>query len=115
MESRFRAAAVQLQRAELAYRVGANEDPVLPGRKPAEDAGLHGFPAWETQIRFHAGEGVGGEARALFHRDAHLFVPVEIVGREGNEGPFGGKLGVERLSPARARRADWVGLAAQMR
>src|SRR5258708_26465392 len=105
MESRFRAAAVQLQRAELAYRVGANEDPVLPGRKPAEDAGLHGFPAWETQIRFHAGEGVGGEARAPFVFHSPPFLPPPVAWGARDRGPLRGTLAAAGLPPARARPA----------
>src|SRR3984957_3907497 len=56
------AGAVAPQRAVFADRVGALEDPVLPGRQPREDFRFHGLGANEAQIRFHAGEAVGGKA-----------------------------------------------------
>src|SRR5665647_503673 len=38
--------------------VGPEEDPVLPGREPAEDLGLHGLRAHEAVVGLHAGQGV---------------------------------------------------------
>src|SRR5207247_7626200 len=99
--------------AVLANRVGASENPVLPSGKPAEDARLHAFLAREAEIRFHAGERVGREARALLDRDAHLLVPVEIVGREGDQAQFGGALGVELPADALARCLDRLRSAAE--
>src|ERR1043165_7624406 len=41
--------AVQGERAVLAGRVGAGEDPVLPGRQPPNDLGLEGLGANEPE------------------------------------------------------------------
>src|SRR6266700_2880365 len=87
VEFGFRAAAVHFQRAVLAHRVWADEDPVLPG----------------------------GEPGPLLDRDAHLLVPIEIVGREGDQAQFGGGLGAELLADARACRVDRFRFAAEMR
>src|SRR5262249_43343895 len=48
--------AVQGERAVLARRVGAGEDPVLPGRQAAEDLGLERLGADEAQRLLHAGQ-----------------------------------------------------------
>src|SRR5512132_83182 len=60
-------ASVEGEGALLPHRVGALEDPVLPGGQPAEDLGLHGLGAGEAEVRLHAGERVGGDARPLLH------------------------------------------------
>src|SRR5205814_811852 len=115
IESRLRSAAVHLQRAMLAHRVRPGENPVLPGAESAEDARLHAFPAREAEIRFHTGERIGREARALLDRDAHFIVPIEIVGREGDQAEFGSEFRVELLADALARRLDRFRLAGEMR
>src|SRR6202043_433174 len=61
IEPRLLAASIAPQRAVLADRVGALEDPVLPGGQPGEDFRFHGFGTDEAQIGFHAGEAVRRE------------------------------------------------------
>ncbi len=56
VEFGFGAAAVHLQGALLADRIGAIEDPVLPGGQPPEDARLHAFGHRKSQARFQAGQ-----------------------------------------------------------
>src|SRR5215203_1952896 len=70
------AAAVELERALAADRVGALEDPVLPGAEAAENLGLHRLRPGEAQICFHAGQRVRRETRALLEHDPQLVVPV---------------------------------------
>src|SRR5215510_15111349 len=84
-ELRLAAGPEHLQRALLADRIRSVEDPVLPRRQSAEDARLHRLDATETQIGLHARQGVGRQAGALFDRDAHFLVPIEIVGRKGHK------------------------------
>src|SRR5882762_9627899 len=79
------AGAVATQRALFADGVGALEDPVLPGGEPGKDFRFHRLRPAEAQIRFQAGEAVGGEARALFKEDADFVLPVDVVEREGDE------------------------------
>src|SRR5262249_51698750 len=76
--TRLLAGAVAFQRALVADRVRALEDPVLPGGEPGEDLRLHRFRPAEAQVRFHRGERVGGEARALLEKDADLVLPVDV-------------------------------------
>src|SRR5436853_5997643 len=71
--------AVEGQSALVADGVGALEDPVLPGGEAAENFRLERFGAGEAQRRFHAGERVGREARALLEGEANLVVPVDLV------------------------------------
>ena len=52
---RLLAGAVAAQRAVFTDRVGALEDPVLPGGESSEDAGLRRFRAGEAQIGFKPG------------------------------------------------------------
>src|SRR5947209_1341093 len=88
VELRLLAGAVAAQRAVFADRVGALEDPVLPRREAREDFRFHGLWPDEAQIRFHAGEAVGREGRALLQEHPHLVVPVDVVEREGDEAEF---------------------------
>src|SRR5712691_6321103 len=99
VEGRLHAAAVELERALRADRVGALEDPVLPSGEPAEDLRLHGFWPGEAQVGFHAGQRVGREARALLQHDSELVVPVVGLDRAGDEAE---RVGFVRLE----RRAD---------
>src|SRR5690348_10108292 len=85
VELLLHAGAVAAQRALLADRIGALEDPVLPGREAGEDFRFHGLGTDEAEICFHAGETVGRERRALLQEYAHLVVPVDVVEREGDE------------------------------
>src|SRR5262245_66486002 len=55
IEGRLLAGAVALERTLLADRVGALEDPVLPGGQPREDLRFHGLGAGEAQIGFEPG------------------------------------------------------------
>src|ERR1039457_3823406 len=59
--------------------VGALEDPVLPGREPAEDLRFGGLRAGEPEVGLHAGQGVGREAGALLDDQAYLVGPVQRV------------------------------------
>src|SRR6476661_580838 len=115
VEFRLLAAAVAAQRAFLADRVGALEDPVLPGGQAREDLRFHRLRADEAQARFHAGETVGREARALLQKDANLVVPVDVVEREGDEAELFRLLGVERGTEGGlgARHIGRIGLEAR--
>src|SRR5690349_16789619 len=115
VELRLRAASVYLERAMLADRVGSAEDPVLPRAQPAVYARFHALLAGKAEIRFHAGERIGREARALLERDAHLVVPIELVRREGDQAQGRGRRSIEILPDAGSRRFDGLCLAAVMR
>src|SRR5438132_5603930 len=80
IERWFLTGAVAFERAFLADRVGALEDPVLPGSEAGKDFRFHGLGTCETQVGFETGEAVGREARALFKEHAHL-VPVDVIKR----------------------------------
>src|ERR1700747_395262 len=71
--------AIDLERAVRSDGVGANEDPVLPGGKTAEDAGFEGFRVAEAKIGFEAGECVGRERSAGLDGLAKFVFPVKIV------------------------------------
>jgi len=81
VEPGFAAGPEYLERARLTHRIRPGEDPVLPGRQAPEDAGLQRLGAAEAQIRFHRGQRVGRQARALLQRDADFVIPVELIGR----------------------------------
>src|SRR5256885_10905251 len=81
VELRLSAGSVHLQCALLADGVRPLEDPVLPRSEATKDARQHRLGAGEAQARFHAGKGVGREARALLDGEADLLVPVDVVGR----------------------------------
>src|SRR5947209_11463828 len=97
MEPRPCAAAVALQRALLTGRVRTRKNPVLPSRKPAEYLGRDSLGAGEAQIRLHPGQRVRRQARALLESEADFVVPVELVGREGDQTVFERGVAVERL------------------
>ena len=88
--------------------VGPVEDPVLPGGQPAEDLGLHRLRAGEAVVRLQAGQRVRAEAGALLERDAHLLVPVDVVGGEGDQAELGRVLGVQRLARPLLDRGERV-------
>src|SRR6478672_4561479 len=111
IELGLHAAAVALQRALGTGRVGALEDPVLPGREPAEDARLHRLRTGEAQVRLHAGEAVGGEGGALLQEDAHLIGPVDMVERSSDEAEALARLRLERFSDLGLSRLYAGGLA----
>src|SRR4030095_11637910 len=71
-------APVEREGAALAHRVRSLENPVLPGREPAEYLGLERLGAGEAQARLHARQRVGREARALLDREPDLVLPVEV-------------------------------------
>src|SRR5215468_7956695 len=85
IEHRLLAGAVALERPLLADRVGALEDPVLPGGEAGEDFRFHGLGPAEAQIGFEPGEPIGREARALLQEHADLVLPVDVVERESDE------------------------------
>src|SRR5882762_7726690 len=70
------ASSVDLERAVGAYRVGANENPVLPRGETAEDAGFQRFVSAEAEIGFEAGEGVGRLCGAGLDGLAEFVFPV---------------------------------------
>src|SRR5215212_7537089 len=79
---RLRWLAVVGQRAFLADRVRALEDPVLPGGQAAINLCVHRFRTSETKRCFHAGQRIGRQRGAFFNRHADLVFPVEFVRRE---------------------------------
>src|SRR3954470_4398558 len=84
------AGAVAAQCSLGAGGVGPLEDPVLPGGEPAEDLGLGGLPAGEAEVGLHAGERVGGEARALLDEEPDLVLPVDVVRGGGHQAQLEG-------------------------
>src|SRR6201991_4812546 len=97
IELRLLAGAIAPQRAVLADRVGALENPVLPRRQAREDFRFHGFRADEAQVRFHAGQAVGRKTGALLEEHADL-VPVDVVERKSDKPELFGLLGIQRLA-----------------
>src|SRR5882672_4138012 len=85
VELRALGLAVHGERAALARRVGADEDPVLPGREPAEDLGGQRLRAGEAEVLLHAGERVGADGGPLFHGHAQLLLEVDVVGEDGGQ------------------------------
>src|SRR5215467_8801198 len=71
---RLLAGTIAAQRALLADRVRALEDPVLPGGQPCEDFRLHGLGPAEAQVGLEPSEPVRREARALLQEHPHLIV-----------------------------------------
>ena len=104
VEAGLLAGAVDLERALVADGVGPLEDPVLPRGEPAEDARRHVLLAGEAQVRFQAGERVGRHRGALLEGDADLVVPVDVVGRGGDEAELQRLVGVERARRSLPRR-----------
>src|SRR5262245_8561808 len=101
--------AVEGERAVLARRVGAREDPVLPGRQAAEDLGLEGLGADEAQRLLHAGQRIGRQRRALLDRDAELVLEVDVVGGDRRDAELLGLLGWDRALGA--ARQELLGAA----
>src|SRR5258705_6087623 len=99
VELRLGSAAVDLQRPALAHRVRPLEYPVLPGTEPREDARLHRLLAGESQVRFETRQRIGRHAGTLFERDADLVVPVDVVGRGGDQAEWQGFVGSEHAAP----------------
>src|SRR5215475_8563485 len=79
---RLLAGAVAAQRAFLADRIGALEDPVLPGGQPRKDFRFHGLGPPKAQVGLEPGQSVRREARTFLEEHAHLVVPVDIVERK---------------------------------
>src|SRR5215468_2109894 len=108
--------AVQGERAVLAGRVGAGEDPVLPGRQAAEDLGLQGLGADEPERLLHAGQRIGRQRRALLDGDAELVGEVDVVGRDRRDAELLGLLRRDRsLAAARQDLLGAAGLAVEPR
>src|ERR1700691_2014196 len=106
IELRLLAGAVAAQRALLADRIGALEDPVLPGGETGENLGFHGFGSDEAQVRFHAGETIGREARALLEEHPNFIIPIDVIERKGHKPKRLGFLGIERVADALARTIE---------
>src|SRR5215831_12462620 len=87
--------SVHFQRPLLADGIRPLKDPVLPRRQPAEDFGLHGFGPREPQVRFESRHGVRRKGRPRLDGDAHLVVPVDLVGGEGDQASRLGLSGIE--------------------
>ena len=85
VEFRFAASAEHFQSACFADGVGPDKNPVLPCRQAAKYARLQRLARTETQVRFHAGQGIRRQRAPFFERDANLVVPVERVGSGGDE------------------------------
>src|SRR5260370_7669930 len=85
VESSLVAASEDFQRAGLSHRIGPDEDPVLPGGEPAENACFQRLARPESQARFHSRQRVRGETGALLDGEADLTVPVERIRRRCNE------------------------------
>src|SRR6201999_2651939 len=98
IELRLLAGPVAAQRAFLADRIGALEDPVLPGGETRKDFRFHGLGSDEAQIRFHAGQAIRREAGAFLEEYPHLVVPIDVVERKGYKSKRFGLLGIERLA-----------------
>src|SRR6266568_371173 len=98
IELRLHAGAVTLEGAFGTGRIGALEDPVLPGRQASEDLGLHRLRAGEAQVRLEPREAVGGERGALLEEDAHLVGPVDMIERRRDESEAVAVLGRQRLA-----------------
>src|SRR6185295_15340624 len=103
IELRLLAGAVAAQRALFADRVGALEDPVLPGGQAREDFRFHCLRPTETEVCFETGEAVGREACALLKEDADFVLPVDVVERECDEAEFGRAFRIELLADDLAR------------
>src|SRR6202030_1831208 len=103
IELRLLPGAVTAQGPLLADRIGSLENPVLPGGEAREDFRFHGLGTDEAQVRFHAGEAIWRETRALFEEHADLVIPVDIVKRKGHEPKRLGLFGVKRLADPLAR------------
>src|SRR5579883_1818441 len=103
IELRPFAGTVKAKRALLAEGVGPLENPVLPGGEARKDLGFHGLGAYEAQIRFHAGQPVGGKAGALLEKHAHFIIPVDVVEREGDKPERLSLFGIQRLANVLAR------------
>src|SRR5207248_112437 len=95
-EVRLNAAAIALERAVVADRIGALEDPVLPRAQAAEDLGLHRLRAGEAQVCLHRAQRIRREAGAPLEHDPQFVVPVEILDRGGDEPERFGHLRFER-------------------
>src|SRR5947208_1316506 len=115
IELRLLAGAVAAQRALLSNRIGALEDPVLPGGEAGKDFRFHGLRTGEAQIRLHAGEAVGRKGSALLEEHAHLVVPVDVVEREGDEAEFLRCLGIDGLADLRASAIEIGGIGLEAR
>src|SRR5258708_17944312 len=117
VEFRLAAGAEYLQSACVTHGVGPGENPVLPCRQAAEYTRFQRLARTETQVRFHAGQGVGRQRTPLFERDAYLVVPVEGIGPGGDESEG---LGGRTLEPsahggARPCHETALALAARLR
>ena len=106
VEVRPHAGAVAFQRAGFADRVGALEDPVLPGGQAAEDAGFHRFGAGEAQVGLQPGQRVGGERGAFLQDQPDLVVPVDVVIGEGDQAELLRRSRRRRVSPIRPAAAS---------
>src|SRR6266478_9168406 len=100
------AGAIDFQRTVCSYGVGANEDPVLPGGKPAKHAGFERFGRTETQISFEAGERVGRLRGAGFDGLANFVLPIEVIGRRSDEAGFECLAGRQLCCDALAERTE---------
>src|SRR5262245_11823010 len=95
IEARLAPRAEYLEGPVLADRIGADEDPVLPCRQATEDARGHGLARSPAQARFHSGQCIRRETRALLQRNTDFAVPVECIGRRGDEAQGAGISGTQ--------------------
>src|SRR5882672_8646088 len=115
VEFRLAAGAEYLQSACVTHGVGPGENPVLPCRQAAEYTRFQRLARTETQVRFHAGQGVGRQRASLFERDAYLVVPVEGIGSGGDESEGLGRRTLEPSAHGGTRLGDEFGIAIEAR
>src|SRR5450631_2854276 len=71
--------------------IGPQKDPVLPGREPAEDLGLHGLGADEPVVGLHTRQRVRRQRGALLQDDTQLVLEVDVIQGHGHQSsPKGG-------------------------
>src|SRR5579862_8323386 len=85
VKSSLHTAAEHFERPRVADRVWADEDPVLPGREPSEDARLHRLRGSKSKVGLQAGKRIRREAAALLQRKSDLIGPVQRIGCSGDE------------------------------
>ena len=106
IESRLGPGAEQLERAVFAHGIGANENPVLPGRETSEDFRLQGLAPANRRFASRPVNASGDSAGALLDRESNLVFPVEFVGRGRDEPEFNAWSGPSGLPFAFARSCD---------
>src|ERR1700735_1651268 len=100
------ALAVNLERALVADRIGALENPVLPSGEAAEDPRGQSLGAVEAQVRLQRSQGVRTHGRAFLDRDADFLRPVDVVRNARGEAKGEGGVRGERLADVWFQRLE---------